>query len=73
MPTTSGGRFAGFMLMVVGLAALGTVAGALTSMFGGAAEEAEDPSPDPAEELADIKQQLAEVNAKLDELSSRLP
>ena len=72
VPNTPGGRFAGLLLLLLGLAALGTVAGVLTSMFRGAAEEEEHPPPDPEVELAEIKRQLAELHTKLDAISDRL-
>lgn len=41
-PVTPLGRFAGLMMMVAGLAALGTVAGVLGSAFGSSDDESED-------------------------------
>ena len=80
VPETSAGRFAGLLLMLVGLAALGTVAGALTSMFRGAAEEeaeAADPdsqvADDEESELAEIKRRLDDLGRKIDQLGERLP
>jgi voltage-gated potassium channel len=68
VPTTPPGRLAGFMVMMLGLAVVGTLAGVLASMFGGAADE---PNPD-ATTPEQLASQLDRVEERLDHLESLL-
>ncbi len=63
VPTTPIGRFAGVIMMLVGLAALGTVAGALASMFGGE-EVAEEQA-----EIALLRAEVARLAAAVERLA----
>lgn len=63
-PVTGAGRLVGFLVMLLGLAVLGTLAGVLASMFGGGAEEPEEavPAPEPDRGPPDgIDQRLARL------------
>lgn len=68
VPESPKGRLAGFMVMVLGLAVLGTLAGVLASIFGGAADTP-DPDATTPEQLAG---QLDRVEERLDHLESML-
>ncbi len=63
VPTTPIGRFAGVIMMLVGLAALGTVAGALASMFGGEHAASEDA------EIAALRAEVARLAAAVERLA----
>jgi voltage-gated potassium channel len=68
VPVTPKGRLAGFIVMVLGLAVLGTLAGVLASIFGGAAD-VPDPEATTPESLAG---QLDRVERRLDRLERLL-
>jgi voltage-gated potassium channel len=70
-PVTEAGRLAGALLMIVGLAALGTVAGVLSSMFRRDGESS-DSDGQAATELAELRRQVAVLNEKIDHLTDRL-
>ena len=62
-PVTDLGRFAGAIMMLTGLAALGSVAAILGSVFGIEDSTARDLDPsDLANELRDLKKQVAELS-----------
>ncbi len=74
-PTTSAGRLAGFIVMVLGLAVLGTLAGVLASMFGGAADPEGEPTAFPDEtagEAGAIPEQLNRLGEQLAGLEEQL-
>ncbi len=63
VPVTSLGRFAAVLMMLTGLAALGSVAAILASSFGEEDREAPDVDPsDLVNELKDLKEQVAELS-----------
>lgn len=75
VPVTTKGRFAGFLLMVLGLAVLGTLAGVLASIFSGAAEEADLDEATPesmARQLDRVEQRLDRLETLMSEVSDRL-
>ncbi|MEE8458073.1 MAG: potassium channel family protein, partial [Acidimicrobiia bacterium] len=63
VPVTPLGRFAAVIMMMTGLAALGSVAAILASSFGEEDHEAPDPdTSDLVGELRDLKEQVAELS-----------
>ncbi len=66
-PVTRAGRFAGLLVMVIGLAVLGTLAGILASIFGGSADE-----PAAAEEAGDVDARLQKLDDRLAGMEQQL-
>lgn len=67
-PVTSAGRFAGFMVMLLGIAVLGTLAGVLASMFGGAADTPDEN----AATLETITKRIQDIDGRLGAVEEHL-
>jgi voltage-gated potassium channel len=73
VPTTTGGRVIGVMIMITGIAILGVLAGSLASFFRiSGAPEADAPTPsadlDLAGEVAELRQQIAGLTNEISRL-----
>jgi voltage-gated potassium channel len=72
IPVTALGRFAAVLMMLTGLAALGSVAAILASSFGEEDREALDLDPsDLVNELKDLKEQVAELSRAISDDTRR--
>ncbi len=65
-PVTTGGRIGAVLLMLVGIAFLGTVAATLASMFVGNADEP------PESDIVQLRDEVAALRASIDHLTTKL-